>query len=228
MSIQCYVCHHETEESRLLAEEVCKRFPFMKTYKLGATKLFESDFFKNVEVDESCKYIGMLTYRVTTRPNVLMLNIGYILTYCDLDVVTVNYSRFDLLTKAELFHPGFKNIWITLMKKLLPDLSESEVWNDKIPMFYNNYWYAKPKVILGYREFLKKAEEELEKIPEVYNDSGYTVGNVPKEQLEKITGKRYYTFHPFIFERLPCIFVWYKKYSCLYTCSIVHVVQSTS
>ena len=114
MSIQCYVCHHETEESRLLAEEICRRFPYMKTYKLGQTKLFESYFFKNVEIDETCKYIGMLTYRVTSRPHVLMLNIPYILTCCDLDVVSVNYSNGDPLTKTELFHPGFKNIWIKI------------------------------------------------------------------------------------------------------------------
>ena len=227
MSIKCYVCHHETEESRLFAEEVCRRFPYMKTYKLGQTKLFESDFFKNVEIDERCKYIGMLTYRVLQRPHVLMLNIGYVLSCCDTDVVTLNYEPpwGDKLTDAERFHPGFKNIWIQLMKVLLPDLPEDDTWSDKFTMFYNNYWFAKPKVILEYREFLKKAEEELEKIPEVYDDSGYTVGNVSKEELQKITGNPYYTFHPFIFERLPCIFVWYKKYSCLHVRAIVNLVN---
>jgi len=223
MSINCYVCHHETDESRLLAEEITRRFPFMKTYKLNSTKMFESEFFMNVDVDESCKYIGMLTYRVTSRPQVIMLNIGYILSYSDSDVVTVNYNMGDGLTKAELFHTGFKNIWLKLMKILLPELSEKDVWNDQIPMFYNNYWYAKPKVILEYREFLKKAVDALEEIPEVYQDSGYSVGNTPKDALEKITGKPYYTFHPFILERLPCIFVWYKKYSCLHTSALVYI-----
>jgi hypothetical protein len=176
----------------------------------------------NVDIDETCKYIGMITYRVYMRSQVLMLNIGYILHFSETDVVTVNYSNGDTLTKAELFHPGLKNIWLKLMKVILPELNENEVWNDEIPMFYNNYWYARPKVLLEYREFLKKAEEELEKIPEVYGDSGYTCGNTPKETLEKITGKPYYTFHPFIYERLPCIFVWYKKYSCLHSCAIIN------
>ena len=225
MSIKCYVCHHETEESRLIAEEVLRRFPYMLPYKLNSTKMFESEFFMNVDVDESSKYIGMLTYRVTSRPHVLLLNIGYILSYCDTDVVSVNYNRGDTLTKTELFHPGFKNIWLQLMKKLLPDLSEKDVWNDEIPMFYNNYWFAKPKVILEYREFLKKAVDALGEIPEVYLDSGYGVGNTPKEALEKITGKPYYTFHPFVLERLPCIFVWYKKYSCLHTSALVKTVK---
>lgn len=222
MSIKCYVCHHETEESRLIVEEVLRRFQYMLPYKLNSTKMFESEFFMNVDIDESSKYIGMLTYRVTSRSHVLMLNIGYILSYCDTDVVSVNYNRSDTLTKAEFFHSGFKNIWVQLMKKILPDLSEKDVWNDEIPMFYNNYWFAKPKVILEYREFLKKAVDALEEIPEVYLDSGYSVGNTPKEALEKITGKPYYTFHSFVLERLPCIFVWYKKYSCLYTCALVH------
>lgn len=225
-TIKCYVCHHETEESRLIAEEVTRRFPYMLTYKLNSTKMFESEFFMNVDVDESYKYIGMLTYRVTSRPHVLMLNIGYILSYCDTDVVSVNYNRGDTLTKTELFHPGFKNIWLQLMKKLLPDLYEKDVWNDEIPMFYNNYWFAKPKVILEYRNFLKKAVDALEEIPEVYQDAGYgETGNTPKEALERITGKPYYTFHPFVLERLPCIFVWYKGYSCLHTSALVNAVK---
>lgn len=189
--------------------------------------MFESEFFMNVDVDESSKYIGMLTYRVTSRPHVLMLNIGYILSYCDTDVVSVNYNRGDTITKTELFHPGFKNIWVQLMKEILPDLSEKDVWNDEIPMFYNNYWFAKPKVILEYREFLKKAVGALEEIPEVYQDAGYgETGNTTREALEKITGKPYYTFHPFVLERLPCIFVWYKKYSCLHTCALVHTIMN--
>lgn len=111
------------------------------------------------------------------------------------------------------------------MKKLLPDLSEYDAFSDKFPMFYNNYWYAKPKVLLEYREFLKKAEDELEKIPGVYENSGYLVGNTPKEVLEKITGKPYYTFHAFIFERLPCIFFWYKKYSCTHLRTLIQQVN---
>lgn len=226
-TIKCYICHHESLESLMYAQEIIKRFPFMIPYKLNSTKLFESEFFKNVEIDENCKYIGMITYRVTERAHVLMTNIAYILTYSETDVVTVNYSPLGTqpLSEAEFFHPGFKNIWIKLMKKLLPYLSEEEAWSDKIPMFYNNYWYARPKVLLEYREFLKKAEEELEKIPEVYDNSNYLTGNSTKEQLKKITGKPYYTFHPFIYERLPCIFVWYKGYTCLHTTTIVKEVK---
>lgn len=223
MSIQCYVCHHDNEESFSITKEICTRFPYMIPYKLNTSKLFESDFFKNVEIDENCKYIGMITYRVCSRLNVLMLNIGYILHFCEADVVSVNYSPpwGDNLKNTENIHPGFNYIWKKLMNVLLPELSDDEIFSDKIPIFYNNYWYAKPKVLLEYREFLKKAECELEKIPEVYNDSEYNSGNCSKEELEKISGKPYYTFHPFIFERLPCIFVWYKKYSYMHTCAIV-------
>lgn len=227
MSIKAYVCHHDSEESFLITKEICNRFPFMIPYKLNASTLFESDFFKNVEIDENCKYIGMITYRVYSRLNVLMLNIGYILHYSEADVVAVNYypKYYGVTlkkTEFSLSNPGFNYIWKKLMNVLLPELSDDEIFSDDIPMFYNNYWYAKPKVLLEYREFLKKAEIELEKIPEVYNNAGYT-GNCTKEELEKISGKPYYTFHPFIFERLPCIFVWYKKYSYIYTCSEVKV-----
>lgn len=116
MSIKCYVCHHETEESREIAEQICTTFPYMKPYKLETTKLFESYFFMNVDIDESCKYIGMITYRVTVRPHVLLLNIGYVLSCIDSDVVTLNYVPpwGDKLTDSEKFHPGFKKYGLHL------------------------------------------------------------------------------------------------------------------
>jgi len=68
---------------------------------------------------------------------------------------------------------------------------------------------AKPKSMLSYIKFIKNSVilmENLENIQTaIWSDPNYS-NRIGEETVLKIFGHPHYTYHPFIGERLPCIF----------------------
>lgn len=68
---------------------------------------------------------------------------------------------------------------------------------------------AKPEWLCKYAEWAQSVMESIDARPDLdsrmFEDSKYC-GRMSKDQLERVCGKQHYTFHPFMFERLPCIF----------------------
>jgi hypothetical protein len=205
-----YCLFHDSEEKKV--KEILNVYDWMIPYKLSSTKYFEGEIFlsDDVEIDDTKKYVGQVTCTLfdKTFPNT---NIDTILENANADVVTLRHCSDHKLKNVHRLHPNFINIWVRLLKKLLP--GDVNLLSNDIPLFYNNYWFTRPKIMKEYRDFFKKAVILLEDDPEVYDDACYIEGKISTEKLIDISARPYYTYHPFILERLPCIFFWYKGYS---------------
>ena len=86
-----------------------------------------------------------------------------------------------------------------------------QILSRTIPLVQCNYWMAKPELMQDYINFAKKIKQRMDETSDgglqalLYSDSQYR-GQLSKERLVQISGKPYYTYHPFICERLPGFF----------------------
>lgn len=128
----------------------------------------------------------------------------------DKDVIALMPANHNMYAFAETYHPGFLQIWERLIKLL--GYNDYKSYGVPVP-FYCNYWIMKRDVFLKYQSVAKLAINFLTTDPvlvELANkDSNYrgTHECLPPHRLQEICGKPYYTFHPFILERLVCFFV---------------------
>jgi hypothetical protein len=122
------------------------------------------------------------------------------------------YSFFDgvqnMWRHADKWHPDFSKVGDMILSKI----GYKGATKRDIQMVYSNHWIATPEVYERYvDEMLIPAMEIMEsdsEINELVNrDSGYRIGFkgekiASKETCLKVFGKPYYTYHPFICERL--------------------------
>lgn len=203
---QVHVCFHD----RKVEEAILYRHAYMIPYRLNSTRYYESEFFMNVEIDQMAEYIGMVTYSILYKP-CYKTNILKVLESATEDIVAFHVLKDETIEYTNRHHPKFLGIWNRLTKKLgVPPACCH-------PMFFCNYWVAKPHVLKEYQVFLKRAVELLEEDPEVYEDACYKEGKLSPERLVEISGKPHYTYHPFILERLPCLFAHVNSYSVRYS-----------
>lgn len=107
-------------------------------------------------------------------------------------------------------HPKFRQIWKWVINEQL-GYPESANEDKKIQFFASNYWCARPQWMLRYIKFYKTIENLLNNSPPaihdlLYSDARYRVGALLRDALVNISGKPYYTHHPFIMERMPSFF----------------------
>ena len=177
---------------------------------------FESNFFNYLNSHQNewinKKYVGLITYSIADKISVFDFNE---LSQKDTDVISFNnYYLTTMVKHAEVRHKNFIYIWKYILNKLGYD--SNDCVSDDIPSYFNNYWMAKPEWMLKYIAFFNKAINIIENDDEIssylYQNSNYN-GKLPPNKLIEISGKPYYTFHPFIIERLPCFFFWHEKAS---------------
>ena len=208
-----YVMYHD-EESYNTAK-MFQKYEWARFQKLGNSIFFENAFFPILKTKqgewESKQYVGLVSYNIVKKQNLKRFPLRTIIDSAgDADVITFfGYARQDLLSQATFMHPKFLDIWLNLLLKL--GYKMEDILSNRIPMFPCNCWMAKPDWMKRYVDFAVQAMELLEKDEGLrtlcYNDSGYR-SNLSKGKLIEISGKPYYTYHPFIMERLPCFFFW--------------------
>ena len=117
-----------------------------------------------------------------------------------------NILRYSMIEQTQINHHKFRYIWNTLLKN---DYRYDVINSRKIPFFACNYWMASPEFLLKYCKFqksIKRKIDENEELLHINSDSGY-VGKISKERLIEIFGVPYYTYHPFVYERLIGFFL---------------------
>jgi hypothetical protein len=83
--------------------------------------------------------------------------------------------------------------------------------------FYCNYWIAKSKIMLEYIDFFKKCKniintnEEVQKYIWAYVEYR---SELEDNDLIKIFGKKSYSSHPFVYERIP--YLYFNEYNILH------------
>lgn len=88
----------------------------------------------------------------------------------------------------------------------------ADVLAPNIPFFPCNSWMGTPGFVKRYRAFALRAAAFIEEDPDLHFRAYQTAhypGHMTKQALAAISGGYpWYTYHAFIFERLPCFFAW--------------------
>lgn len=157
------------------------------------------------------KYVGCLSYRILRKHpycrNILK-NIDNIISL-QYDVISITTLRMKFIRHATMCHPLFLKIWIKLLTILGYSIDQIKKDDDLTNIIVCNSWLATPEWMQRYITFIRRAihvmntNSELKRL--LYQNSYYQ-GTMSKERLLQIFGKPYYTYHPFILERLPTFF----------------------
>jgi hypothetical protein len=176
------------------------------------TKYFEGDGFRKINYIPDKRYISILTPSITKKTKLTVNNIIDKIEYHNEDIIPLYYNGTNVIDQAIYFHgEKFRIIWNWLLKQI--NVSP----NIKIPSFYSNLWIIKRIYFIEYLNFVKRIIEILESAPPeieilLKSDCMYK-GKVSPEQLLKNTGFSYYTYYPFIIERVICLFTVIKNLS---------------
>lgn len=214
MKVKVYVTYHEEKRSEAKAIEICKqKEELFIPRQVYSNKFFEAAAFKNAQiVDDTVDFVGHVTYSYKSKIAPYDFE-DLCKKYSDTtDVIALfpgnNFPMYDF---AEKVHPGFMKIWDRLME-LMGHKDYMSQGSGQPQAFYSNYWIARRDLWNKYCEFAASAMHHLTSDPLLIElcqqDSGYkgTIEALPPPRLQEICGKPYYTFEPFIMERLPCFF----------------------
>ena len=217
MKIRIYVLCYNKETQRIAEAEYGDK-EWAKVLFIDTTALLECIMYDSWLKDhyddwKDFDYVGTLSWKASQKIRLLdMDKLGNILDVLPFDVVPFYVSNLELLKASNWSHPDFKKIWITIIRNL--GYSEDIAVDDSIIPFYCNYWITKPDLMLKYIEFFNKAKSLIDTNEDIQgyisNDSGY-VGALSRERCQELFGKPYYTYHPFIYERLPCFYFWISQ-----------------
>lgn len=201
-------------------EEAFKKYgnkSWAKLMYIPTTKYLENYFYLNVDKSDwkNYEYIGTLSWKAHEK-TFIPENFDEALEDAkknNFDFIYLKYNTkhthmFDNLRERHYF---FAPIWTGILKTLGFDAQYT--LSENIREFCCNYWIATPEVIEKYAIFLEQVQvvmetnENIKKLLEL--NSNYE--KRPSENYLKITGKRFYMYHPFILERMPCFYIYHEK-----------------
>ena len=125
----------------------------------------------------------------------------------------MDYENVSLIDQAVIYHgPVFRELWIWWIKEL--GFTESDASSSKIKLFFSNMWVLKYDYFIEYVEFAKNAINVLENAPKniklLLNSKCHHTTTIPIDKIKQ-RGIDYFTYHPFLVERLICFFVYIKR-----------------
>lgn len=179
---------------------------FMTFIKLEPqTVYFESNGFRLIKSIPNVEYIGILTPSLYRKTKLSIDDIIDKVKKNPNDLTPLYYGGQDLMEQAKKCHGHkFEIIWKWLLNKL-------SLKPKNIKTFYSNLWVLKTGKFHMYLSFVKKIFNILDNAPDeikilLESDANYCTGIVKPIDLLKNTGFPYYTFYPFIMERIICLF----------------------
>jgi hypothetical protein len=222
MRIRLYIlCYHE--ESQKKANEEYGNYEWAKVLFIETTPYLENIMYSNWLLEnkndwKDFDYVGTISWSASEK--IGKINMNQIITRLereDPDIYAFWYYSCNMVLHANYWHPKFSSLWYRLL--FYKKLSYFDILNSDIKAFFGNYWMCKPSWMEAYIEFFKDCKTILENQTDLqedlWSDTGYK-GKLSKEKLLEIYGKPYYPYHPFLLERLPCFFFWWKKAKLIY------------
>lgn len=161
---------------------------------------------------EHVDYVGTLSYKAPEKikiPTTAQLEKHVQNSYPDV-IPFFPRPGTVLLEQGSKHHPLFVPLWIRLLLQLNvpPHLATAR----EVPVFFCNYWVATPTWMKRYIAFAQRAKHVMDTDPnmqaDLWSDAEYASNNLSMERLLKVFQRPYYTHHPFVLERLPCMFFW--------------------
>lgn len=225
----CMLITHHDEKSRRVCEDLrCVKPTLFRPVALSSINnpFFEAQLFDayhkgDLALSGTLSHIGHVAYSYTKK--IPAYDFEKLVTkYTNHDVIALAACRTHTLYRfADRWHPGFMDIWQLLMRRVLGDGCAAETClNHDILPFYCNYWIAKKPVFDKFCEFVSTCMSCIRDDPKLaelcLQNSAYQGGNLSPEQLIAIGGRPYYTFHPFVAERLMPFFVAFHGHSTKY------------
>lgn len=213
MKVLVYVLYHNDKtESR--ARKQFGKYAWVRLHRIQSTKYCESIIFPYLmlhpEEWKDQDYVGIITYSFTDKQKKSYLkNVINSIHANIMDQYVDVVGLRGLRARKTIYntHPGIE----PHMRSLLTQLGVgSTLPSNRISAFYNNYWIAKVGVFQNYLNFYDKAFKIMELMPELNQDSGYRRITNPAELMANF-GYYHYTWHPFISERLICVFCAFYK-----------------
>lgn len=217
MSNVCIYVTYHSEESKQTVRHLEDYPNIFRFVLLPNDKYFENAVFQyhldNLDKVQDYECVGHVTYSYQNKGpgyDFDLLASKYLLSNA-CDFVALRSAKLHNLYKfAETWHPGFLKVW----ERLIYLLGYGDFRKYPVPYsFYCNYWMTKKDTFTKYAHLVVRAMKLMDTDPLLKDlsnrDSGYqgTMKTLPKEKLIAMTGYPYYTFHPFVLERLPCFFV---------------------
>lgn len=218
MDILVY-CFCYNDDSERQATLLALRHPGVKVRRLEKNRYFESQFFTEVTEDEMMSwsrysYVGFISYQFYRKIGLPEASISFAQICMDhhgADVIALHDWDVDMIPQAIHHHGlGFIKAWQAVLQ---PFFDQPDIVDRSLPSFFCSLWIAKPALLTGYCGFCKEVRTYIDQSPHVQKlldvDSQYRGGLKP-DQLLSITGRPFYTLHPFVFERLPAIYFYNK------------------
>lgn len=224
-----YILAYSDETYRLASIEY-GIFNWAKVIRIPSSILFENVIFDSILEERKeewmhLEYVGFLSWKASSKIRIhsnMKTHIGKIVKDVRYDVIGL-YDPFpnkSFIEQACRCHPKFYHIW----EPLMTSLGYKSAYNFKEirNVFLANYWIAKPEWLQKYLAFFKKLKmmmSTLESIQmDLWEDSKYPCkSKALQSHLYSFSGKPYYTYHPFIFERVPAVFFFFEGANVIVT-----------
>lgn len=211
-----YVLYYDDETKKKVTEKFGK-YSWAKPFFNRSDKYLENNFYQRVMLKKeewiNKKFVGCLSHKFTEKcPKI---NIDQILqTWGDTDVDVIG-----LYVSGPTFLGGsISSIQsVEILKKCMKILYGMNIEHFlNFKPFYCNYWLCRPSVLLKYIYFVDEIIEKMEMNQDMstllYGDSGYGRNALNINRKYQIFGKPYYTWHPFVMERLLPIFCYANEF----------------
>lgn len=215
MTAVLYVLNFDDEsESIARASFRPEMFPNVRIVHVRnpTTPLLESGFFVDKEkgimsrIDEwrDADFVGTISYKGLTKIRFDIDAMISTMAPSRTDVVGMYPFRrgLRLIEHGEQMHPGFTDLWKRFAEDALG--AESREVSNPIP-FFANYFFATPRVMEGFCDFIRRAWETVEDRPDLlaglFTKNARYPGSIPASRLLAIFGVPWYPFLPFVFER---------------------------
>lgn len=167
--------------------------------------------------------IGISKHLVEIMNKVLLNNVSKSLCSCDqmtsprsniLNIVNTPDNIIRSISSRDIIKASYRKTPITPPKlptldKLSLDISDI----DKIVPFYSNYWICKPSVLKSFLLWAKEVKDIMDSDTNI-NENSYYKANSPS--FIPIFNRPFMTWHPFLMERMICIYAYLVK-ARLYT-----------
>jgi hypothetical protein len=136
------------------------------------------------------------------------------------DVLNVQVEKgfhkfFEISIPCEQFFGHDQSPQIAIWRWMIEELGLSWTYN-KYNGFYSNFWITTREAFVEYIRFAKKAIHLIDNAPPhiktlLDTHSGYNGKLIGTGILEKRFGKSWYPWHPFILERVVCLYSYVKE-----------------
>ena len=174
---------------------------------------FANIFPKDFSAWDNYVYVGTISWKfsekVGMKPNIIPKIMSSI-NSLEVDVIGFLYSRFNgsLVSITNVHHPKFSQIWILLMESFGDRFTTEQVKECCLEIFFANYWIGKVKLVKQLSIFHKEVQDRMDFLPSIqqdlWSDAKYIScgSNMKQTPLQDIFNRSYYTYHPFILERI--------------------------